>query len=202
MIAFSGPDASGKSSAVSRVKVDLLERGWSPTRVYLYGCFLCRRWPDRGLLPVPGTSRNGLRQVPLLVTLHALVDLVECAVRLHWARRRGWAGARSGHLPMVVADRSPLDGLVKHDPGSGSLLERGYLGLARQFHTIFLLTASTAELMARDPTHSPAELAVVVERFDRWSAIMGNVTRVDTSVLSLEGVTSVALEVADRSTGK
>lgn len=103
---------------------------------------------------------------------------------------------------MVVADRSPLDGLVKHDPDSGSLLERGYLGLARQFLSIFLLAAPTAELRARDPTHSPEELAVLIERFDRWSAIVGNVTRVDTSDLSPDGVTSAVLEVADRLTGK
>jgi ribosomal protein S11 len=185
LIGVAGPDGSGKSTLASGL-VGKQARGARPARaLYLYGCVVCRRWRgsplSAGLVAETRPSRTvagGLRSV------HALVDAGEMTVRLLAARLL--VGAGGGHA--VITDRTPLDALVKHDPGPRSLAGLWYLRLARAYQTVLWLDADAAVLAQRDREHTRAELADLRARFAIWARQLPNVVRVETAAGAAAGI--------------
>ncbi len=178
LVGVSGVDGSGKSSLVAGF-VRHHPGGERPVALHVYGCVLCRRWTGRPPLSTASAAgRGGGVLARCARTLHSHVDAGEMTVRLLAAvlRSRWGGGARP-----VVTDRSPLDGLVKHDPPHGSLAARWYLAVARRYDTLLWLDGDCATLAARDREHSPQQLAEAQAGFDRWSALLTNVVRIDTT---------------------
>jgi hypothetical protein len=137
------------------------------------------------MAPRPPQSGDG-EQSPLarfLVETHGLVDAVELWMRLSLAKARARLLAAKGTgRNIVVSDRSPLDGLAKHDPKAGSLAARAYARLAASYDVIAWLDAAPAVLAVRDREHAPSELERQREVFARWAPLLPNVARVDASV--------------------
>jgi thymidylate kinase len=195
---ISGPDGAGKSSLVEELECRLVADGIPVVRVYLYGCLVCRN-VRRGPLP-----RSIARRAPsagALRTAHGIVDAAELALRLWAARRVAASRARrpSAHVAqrrsipgfVVLTDRSPLDGLVKHAPPRGSLVDRVYRRLGRTYDVLLLLDAPALELADRDRDHGPEALAELSARFAQLTVRSKYLVHVDTGGRTLA-------EVADR----
>lgn len=180
-IGFSGPDGSGKSS-LARELVSLLHARGVPARVvYLYGCFVCRRWPG-GRKSRQGGAAGGLDRAIRL--MHALVDFAELTLRLLFALISLWLAALAAHSrerPVLITDRSPLDGLVKFAPRAGSLPERLYRGAAESYEAILVLDAPTDILVMRDADHDADYLAMRRRAFLTSASRLHNVSSIDTA---------------------
>lgn len=173
IIGISGPDGAGKSSAVAG-----LVRAHQPrvSSVYLYGCIVCNRMPPAA--PSTGSGRARPRWIDLA---HSVADALELLIRLALARRRA---------PVVITDRSPLDGLARHDPAPGSLTHRLYMRAASRYDVIFLLDADASVLARRDAEHPTADLQRARDSFNVWSRRLTNVTRVDVADEPVNAVVS------------
>jgi AAA domain len=183
VVGLSGPDGAGKSTTLAELAAALGREGVVATGSHLYGCVLCRRWtaaPAAALASAPGPDRDGGRLAAAARHGHALVDAAELQLRLG-AACVGARLRRRGTRSLVVTDRGPLDGLVKHDPSARSLVGRWYRRCAGRYQVIVWLDAPAEVLAGRDGEHDPAELAASRDRFGRWAGRLGNVVRVDTA---------------------
>lgn len=184
VIGISGPDGAGKTRLAEALARRLVAEGRAVATVHPYGCVVCRRLPD-SLLSDPAEA-NGARSSRLirlrraLHVVHGLVDAGELALRLRRVRGEADAGAGRLGLPVVIADRSALDGLAKFRPRRGALLERVFRRLALGFDAILLLEAPPATLARRDGEHSQRILALMAERFATAAAGLPPVRRIDT----------------------
>lgn len=199
-LGLSGPDGSGKTTQARLLAAALDATGSPPLSAHLYGCVLCRSLPRPMARAVGHRTRTRSGLAAAIGAAHGLVDLAEMAVRLlageAASRLRGLRGGRP--LPLLT-DRSPLDALVKHEPGPNTWTARGYRLLAARYDRILLLDAPAEELAARDGEHSAGELTETRERFARWACHLGAVVvRLDTSgqtaAAVLERVRAAALE--------
>jgi hypothetical protein len=190
LVGISGVDGSGKTSLAGRCLHQSEAAGGRPVAVYVYGCVVCRRWRSRPHRSGGGAAAVGARRLPGLArTLHAHVDAGEMTVRLLGALLTSrWRGPASP----VITDRSPLDGLVKHDPPPGSLAARWYLRLARRYDALLWLDGDCETLALRDREHSADQLGEAQAGFRRWSARLPNVTRIDTTNTAPSEVARVA----------
>jgi hypothetical protein len=179
VVGVSGPDGAGKSTLVAEVRRRAEQRGGSVRTVYLYGCVACRRARTRPA--APGSREEEPSAIfSLLRNTHALLDGFELAVRLVLAS--GAIGRRRRTGPrLILTDRSPLDGLAKHDPSPRSPAARLYIGLARRYQRIFLLDASADVLAERDAEHPERELDRWRVRFLRWAARVDETMRIDSA---------------------
>jgi thymidylate kinase len=183
VIGISGPDGAGKSRLAEALARRLVAEGRGVATVHPYGCVVCRRLPDSLLSDPAEANARGNRLISFrraLHVVHGLVDASELALQLR--RVRAEADAEAGHLgpPIVIADRSALDGLVKFRPRGGALLERVYRRLALAFDLILLLEASPATLARRDGEHSERILALLAERFATAALGLPRVRRLET----------------------
>jgi hypothetical protein len=181
LVGISGVDGSGKTTLAAGCLRQREADGERPAALYLYGCVLCRRWTGRPPLAAAAAASAGRARRLLAAgvrTLHVHVDAGEMSLRMLGAvlRRRLWGG---GHT--IITDRSPLDGLVKHDPPIGSIAARWYLVLARRYDTLLWLDGDCTMLAARDGEHTAEQLAAAQAGFRAWSAPLPNVTRIDTT---------------------
>lgn len=179
IIGVSGPDGAGKTTVVRALTADLRASGTEPVHTYLYGCAVCRRAGRAA----SARMQRGAQRVHAAGALHALVDATELAVRLAAVRLR--ARGRP-----VLTDRSPLDGLAKHDPSPRSIAARMFLRSARAYEIIALLDAPAATLCARDGEHGIEEMERARAAFARWAAVLANVDMVTTEGRSTEEVAS------------
>jgi hypothetical protein len=91
-----------------------------------------------------------------------------------------WLRLRApGRADLFLTDRSPLDALVKHDPGPGSGAARFLFKLLGRYDRVFWVDAEPEIAAERDGEHSPAEIESARGRFSTWSARFGAVVRVD-----------------------
>ena len=180
-IGLSGPDGSGKSSLAGELASLLHARG-VPTRVvYLYGCFICRRWAV-GRKRRPDGSPGGLDRV--IRQMHELADFAELMLRLLFARlslRLAALASRSREWPVLITDRSPLDGLVKFAPPAGSLPDRLYREAAESYEAILVLDAPTEVLVMRDTDHDAGYLDMRRRAFLTSASRLQNVSSIDTA---------------------
>jgi hypothetical protein len=110
------------------------------------------------------------------IRAHAVVDATELLVRLFLAARRRPA--------VLLTDRSPLDGLVKHASfaGPGTVAGRLYRLAARRYRRIALLDAPAAVLAARDREHDEQTLEQLRQRFREAAAELPNVKLVPSDI--------------------
>jgi len=200
ILGFSGSDGSGKTSAATALVAAVERRGGAALAVHTFGCTLCRRLPgvrsprsvgahDRGRIGGPAT---------IIRDLHGLIDAGELAMRLLSARVwLGWRPApqNGGDVKVLVTDRSPLDGLVKHDPAPTSLVGRAFMSLARRYVGIIWLDASPEVLAARDGGHGPDVLGQWRLAFEHWAPHLTGVQRVDTMSVSAADTAEAALDI-------
>jgi ATPase subunit of ABC transporter with duplicated ATPase domains len=195
VVGISGPDGAGKSTLARTLAADQAAAGAPIAEAYLYGCFICRRSSKPLRPPTRAGSlvvrRRGIVDAvaELALRAHALLDALELSLALTRAERQAAQRARGDatgkaadlvdDLPLVVTDRSPLDGLVKHQPGIGSSIAQAFLRSADRYSLIVLLDAPAAILAARDAEHSVAELELTRRRFLEWHQRLPNVARVD-----------------------
>lgn len=218
VVGISGPDGSGKSSLVEELLRRFTAADAPVVRTYVFGCVFCRKLPvglaSRAMTrrqfdaPLPGTDHlrtSSVRHsiVNTLATLHGLVDAGELALRLCAAQRKA-ASRRSrqpGQMrsgarvaPIVLTDRSPLDGLVKFAPSPGSLIDRAYRRLGKSYGLVVLLEAPALVLAQRDLDHDHEVLADLATRFAWYSGRLHSVVRLETENYTL-------VEVADHAEG-
>jgi thymidylate kinase len=179
VVGLSGPDGAGKSTALGLLLRSLADEGAESVSVYLYGCLFCRRISR----PLRRTGEGGRsRLASFVLGTHALVDAFELWTRLSLAKTRArLLVARGTDTNIVLSDRSPLDGLAKHDPRGGSLVDRAFGRLARSYDLIAWLDAPPDLLAARDKEHAPSEFERQREAFTRWANLLPNVARIDAS---------------------
>jgi thymidylate kinase len=163
VIGVSGADGAGKT----RLCESLGRQLSAETRVvgvYLYGCVVCRRFGRR--LGDEGRGLTAPRRPALesLFALHALLDAAELALRLTVAVAR--ARLSRG---LVLTERSPLDGLAKHHPRTGTVAARAFERLIGRYDLILWLDAEGHRLVERDLEHSEEELISMRRRFLAWS---------------------------------
>ena len=172
LVGVSGPDGSGKSSTVRGLAAGPWEADAHVRTAYLYGCTLCRRVPAAPHRLAADGAGRGLSA--LARSLHALVDVAEARLRLTLLLARA---RLSGGPQVVVTDRSPLDGLVKHrgDRRAGA----AYARLAARYARIVLLDAPADVLAARDGEHGAAELERLRGEYARAAARLSNVVRAE-----------------------
>ena len=187
LIGVSGVDGSGKSSLVRSLVQHYRGAGDDPGRLYLYGCLVCRRWGRRSLSSASGNEHGvSRRAMSLIQSLHAHLDAGEMSARLAVAVLPNlW---RQGPR-LIITDRSPLDGLVKHDPPPSSLVARWYVGIAQRYSTLLWLDGEAATLAARDGEHTEQQLAAAQNGFRKWSTRLPNVVRIDTTGTPLSEIT-------------
>jgi hypothetical protein len=94
--------------------------------------------------------------------------------------------------PVLITDRSPLDGLAKFDPRPGSPVRRFYLRLARRFDLLFELEAPTRVLLARDSEHDAAFLSAEATRHARIADELPGVIELQTGQRSPRDLADVA----------
>ncbi|MGY1914997.1 hypothetical protein [Blastococcus sp. SYSU DS0973] len=196
VVGFSGPDGSGKSSLVEAVARAAERQGAVVRRTYLFGCVVCRnvRAPALSGGALSGRGAVGRRAdhaTPRAVLtpaqiVHAYVDLLESKGRLWWSVRQAQrAQARDGRLGYVLADRTPLDSMVKHDLPAGRALDR-WRSLAGRFTMIAVLDAPSEVLSRRDGQHRADDLEVARSRFRHRSKEMDNVVHLASGDASSE----------------
>ncbi len=202
VIGVSGPDGAGKSGLIRRLRSSLAGDGVPVATTYLYGCVICRRLPRQAaevtlrLSMSPGRSRA--RSVARwLRAAHGLLDAAELTLRLAVSAtllsvRSGTRSGSGGGRPVLLTDRSPLDGLAKHLPGPGSFTARAYRRLVDRYDGILLLSAPPDVLAARDRDHDPAALAAAASRFDCAAQSLQFVTRIETGDKGPDQVAAVA----------
>jgi thymidylate kinase len=212
VLGFSGADGAGKSSVVTAIGESLPVPA---IRVYLYGCIVCRRRPasagatlrrrgwDGATGRVPGIAAQIVRSA---LVFHGLVDALALELNLRRAIRSAGTPKRvsredAAPSGIVLSDRSPLDGLAKHDPPVGSLRSRWYLRLGRRYEAILWLDAPPEVLAGRDTDHSAAELQQWRNRFARWAAHFPNAIRIDASQPLAQVVGDVVAAVGPLSSG-
>jgi predicted ATPase len=191
IIGISGPDGAGKSSLTLELEARANRRGTCVGRTSLYGCVFCRR--ARGgaeLAPSArvneGLGRRGFRLV------HGLTDATELAIRLWVARWRVARRCGPRRTGVLFTDRSPLDGLVKHEPRRGSIVERAYVRLARSYDALLELEAPTPVLHARDAEHDAGMLAVQAARHARVRELLPYIEAIATGGRSTPEVADAA----------
>jgi thymidylate kinase len=172
-VGVSGPDGAGKTTAAAGLAHRLKAEGVDVHLVYVYGCVACRRvaGPSSAVTPSAGRVRHrAVRRA------HAVVDATELLVRLFLAARRRPA--------VLLTDRSPLDGLVKHASfaGPGTVAGRLYRLAARRYRRIALLDAPAAVLAARDREHDEQTLEQLRQRFREAAAELPNVKLVPSDI--------------------
>lgn len=117
-------------------------------------------------------------------------------MRLALAKARARRHTDDGTAASVVlSDRSPLDGLAKHDPRAGSVAERAYARMATSYEVIAWLDAPPDVLAARDKEHAPRELERQRDAFARWATLLPNAARIDATA-SRDAVVSGLRELA------
>lgn len=195
LIAISGSDGTGKSTAVREIVRALRDRGYAVGWTYCYGCVFCRR----DLQPTSGSLRDS-RLWRAVGAVHSLVDATELALRTTLARVRGQLRGR-GKPVVVITDRGPLDGLAKFDPKPGSLAARMYTALHGRYDATLLLHAAPEVLAARDGEHSVPELTRSSYRYEKWARQLPSVVSIDTTDSPPQEVARQALVGVGR-TGK
>lgn len=169
VLGLSGPDGAGKSTQTEQLLSSLRERGYVAVARHAYGCPVCR-FPRVRTAAECGAEAVPNRLERVLHTLHALVDALDLARQLVVAQTVAtWRGRRSGSVPIVVTDRTPLDGLVHHQRHA-RLAKPVYLLLLRRYRAVVLFDAPAAELQARDGEHGRSELDAQRGRFHRWTS--------------------------------
>lgn len=184
VVGISGPDGAGKSTLAAAVAARLNDEGVRAAVVHVYGCVACRRWHGGTGGIGPAESLGAGRTVDALRAAarraHAAVDAWEMRVRVGAARVR--LGARARDSAVLVTDRSPLDGVVKHAPAPRSAAWRAYLRTIDEYARIIVLDADAGVLSVRDGEHDRAELERLRDRFRAVSAELGaDVARLDAS---------------------
>lgn len=208
LVGVSGPDGSGKTTLVRSLERTLRAEGFIVERVYAYGCVACRRFRAGGSGGLRDPAAPGREAAPrrgALRTTHAVVDALELLARVLVASARASlrASLDGSRRPfVVVSDRSPLDGLVKHRPGPRTLGRRIYLRAAWRFDAIVLLDAPPPLLARRDREHDVEQLAEWRRGFSAWAALLPRTTTVDTSGRSADTLaTSLAVSLLPASAG-
>lgn len=176
LVGISGPDGVGKSSVAGAIVEQVAARHGSAVAIHPYGCIACRTL-GRGRRPAIAVApQRQSRLRAAFNTLHAGVDALEMAVRMRAARLRAETAAdslerRTGRpaFAVVVTDRSPLDGLVKHAHRSGALPLRWFARMAHRYDRLVCLDAPAGVLTARDADHDAAEVERRRGEFARWS---------------------------------
>jgi hypothetical protein len=102
--------------------------------------------------------------------------------------------------PVVVAERSPLDGLVKYDPAPGTVASRALRGAASAYAMVVWLDAPAALLVERDHEHEVVVLQVLASRFARFASTLPRVLRADAAAPVADVVSTIADRVAALST--
>lgn len=190
LIGFSGPDGAGKSSLLAAAAAHAASAGLPVHTIYLYGCLACRNlWVPAWLRRAagahgthtpqrPGEAPRPRRRPSRLQHLHAHLDTTELGVRLRLAR---WRAGHRGDGPVVLlADRTPLDALVKHDlPADAPAVRRLHHHL-RCFTVIALLDAPGDVLSRRDGEHTAAGLELTRSAYRRWAAAVPAVITLST----------------------
>ena len=197
LVGISGVDGSGKTTLAAGC-LRRHEAGERPAALYLYGCVICRRWTGRPAHAGAAVTGGGARRLLAagVRRIHAHVDAGEMTLRLLGAvlLSRFGGGGRT-----IITDRSPLDGLVKHDPPPRSIAARWYLAAARRYDALLWLDGDCAALAARDGEHTAAQLAAAQAGFRAWSARLPNVTRIDTTAATPSEVLRLACGSLTRS---
>ncbi len=205
VVGFSGPDGSGKSSLSEAVARLAATRGAPAVRTYLYGCVACRhvRLPPvlrralsgRGTLSLEAGQEPEGRSPTTVQRVHALVDAADLALRLDLGLRRARRQARrTGGPVLVLADRTPLDSMVKHDLPTGCSAVRLLRGQTARFACIALLDARSELLSQRDREHRPPGLELTRQAYRRWSADLPAVARLSSEDQPPERLAVLLLE--------
>ena len=195
---LTGPDGSGKTTAVASVRDRLAGEGLIVSSTYTYGCVLCRQMPGRPVVSPAAqlttvAAEQGERplvarkSVSAVARLHALLDAGELAMKLLAnalvvkvrALRRPRAPGAPPCQAVIITDRTPLDALVKFDLAPEALPSRVLLAIARRYDTIVVLDAPGEVLAARDGEHRAEELDAVRSRLEPWCRLLPNSVRVD-----------------------
>jgi hypothetical protein len=163
IVGISGPDGAGKTRLCAGLARNLRPET-TVVGIYLYGCVVCRRFGTAWSGGRPPESARGRETRGRLQALHALVDAAELAFRL----AVGSVRARR-HGAVLLTERSPLDGLVKHDPRPGSLVYGVFERLIGRYDLILALDAEEDFLVERDSDHSREVLASMRRGFATWS---------------------------------
>ena len=176
LLGVSGPDGVGKTSVAGAIVDAVSARRGAAVCIHPYGCVFCRtfgRAQDSGR--VASTAQRHSRAVTALHTLHAGLDALEMSLRTRLARARAQRGARRIErrtgmpaVAMVVTDRSPLDGLVKHAPRIAAPALAWFSRLARHYDRVVCLDAPATTLAERDADHSETVLAGRRAMFADW----------------------------------
>lgn len=221
VVGVSGPDGVGKSGLVAGLADSFESRGVAVATTYVYGCVICRRVPpDTGEAVAKAAvarHRSRVREMArFLRRVDGVTDAVELAFRLWLATARlrfsaprqhgrGWRGGRAGRgtaralsPAVVITDRSPLDGLVKHRPREGSFVWRLFRRLAAHYDAILLLSAPPDVLAARDREHSVEALAAASDRFELAARRVPHVVRISTDGTIAEVLASASAAIEDR----
>ncbi|MDV9188802.1 glycosyltransferase [Streptomyces sp. SR27] len=189
LVAVSGPDGSGKSSLVARLRPLLGERGLTVVTTHCYGCFLCRGLPVPPRLGEPGEPGGGEwarragdpeRRGSRLRRAHAFLDAGELAARIAAAGLLARTRARAhGRRAVVVTDRGPLDGLVKFDLPEGSRAASVYLRIARRYRLTLLVQTGPDTLRGRGWEEVAGSPTAWWARYRGWSRRLSRITRID-----------------------
>jgi len=167
-IGLSGPDGAGKSSQAGRLATSLETRGASVVVCYVYGCPLCRRTSPSGMNLLGGRTLTATS--PIRRHIHAAVDATDLARRLALAGFAAWLRCRRhGSIPIVVTDRSPVDGLIRYHglrPGPVTAMFKAAL---QCYRWVAVLDAPGAVLHPRDREHTAEEIEKQRELFAGWT---------------------------------
>lgn len=191
IIGFSGPDGSGKSTLLKDTAARAHSEGLPVFTIYLYGCVVCRRGrlprrlrntvSGRGTIALETSEKSNRLPPSALQRLHAHADTTELALRLKIALWRIRRTRRSDRCPvLLLTDRTPLDGLVKHDLPEDAYAVRRLQRLLQQFTTVVLLDAGGDVLSQRDGEHTTRGLELTRTSYQRWSTGRGPVLALST----------------------
>jgi hypothetical protein len=198
LVGISGPDGVGKTSVAMAAVDEAARRGFIAVRIHPYGCLICRTLGRFApLRPASSGAHEGMRRGS---ALHGCIDALEMELRIRAAsasagRRAIIAERESGRplTPLVITDRSPVDGLVKNDRNAGPATA-WFVRLARVYDALVLLDARAGWIAARDPEHSEAEIELLRGRFATWSAAIADVLVVPVDTVAPTRVATVLIE--------